>query len=114
MSRTLAALALVLAAALAHAQSINVGALENTANTVLDTAARVMYIIFNFIPVISIAILAFWVYLKRDIDSLTRSMWFYFILSAIVIWFLIGVGETVSPEFNRMVGRLGVRPFWLS
>lgn len=119
MSRTKLVLASLTLALFVHAQvsgpSINVDALQSQAEAIQSTAAAVVKILFDFIPVISGLILIGWALLRRDIPAMTHSIWFYFLVSAIVIWALVAIGSVVSPEFGRIAERIGIRakPFWL-
>ena len=113
------ALALLVHVQLVHAQvsgpSIDVGALQSQAEAIQSTAGAVVKILFDFIPVISGLILIGWALLRRDIAAMTHSIWFYFLVSAIVIWALVAIGSVVSPEFGRIAERIGIsaKPFWL-
>jgi len=64
-----------------------------------NTAITVLQIIYKSIPVIALGLLALWAFLRRDVDTLMRSTWFYVVITAFVVWLILGVVARVSPEF---------------
>lgn len=94
MRRVLLALALA-----AIVVAIDTGALQSTLGEMQTTALTVLQIIYKSIPVIALGLLALWAFLRRDVDTLMRSTWFYVVITAFVVWLILGVAARVSPEF---------------
>ncbi|MEM1598847.1 MAG: hypothetical protein QXI07_10095 [Pyrobaculum sp.] len=96
MRLTPALAALAVAAIVA---AIDTGALQNTLGEMQNTAITVLQIFYKSIPVIALGLLALWALARRDIDTLMRSVWFYVIITAFVVWLVLGLAARVSPEF---------------
>ncbi|MEM4438123.1 MAG: hypothetical protein QW680_05770 [Pyrobaculum sp.] len=79
--------------------AIDTGALETILGEMQTTALTVLQIIYKSIPVIALGLLALWAFLRRDVDTLMRSTWFYVVITAFVVWLILGVAARVSPEF---------------
>ena len=112
MRLTPALAALTVAAIVA---AIDTGALQNTLGEMQNTTLTVLQIFYKSIPVISVGLLALWALARRDIDTLMRSVWFYVIITAFVVWLILGLAARVSPEFAPLYQAVtgnGCPSFW--
>lgn len=81
--------------------AIDTGALETILGEMQTTALTVLQIIYKSIPVIALGLLALWAFLRRDVDTLMRSTWFYVVITAFVVWLILGVAARVSQSSPR-------------